>query len=99
MPSTAHVSTPASFTLLPTFELDPTPLPSPRPGVPLSDGDVSAAEALVAAMRDWDGADLATYRDSVLAEVAALGVRTPTGFLAAELAALATLGIGPDQHP
>ena len=54
--------------------------------------DLRAAEALVAAMTDWDAADLAAYRSSVLDELARLRGRPPRGFLAVELAALATVG-------
>ncbi len=58
----------------------------------LPDPDLPAAEALVAAMADWDAADLAAYRSSVLDELAKLRGRPPRGFLAVELAALSAVG-------
>ncbi len=58
----------------------------------LAERDLPAAEALVAAMADWDAADLAAYRSSVLEELAKLRGRPPHGFLAAELAALSAIG-------
>jgi hypothetical protein len=61
---------------------------------PLADGDSRAAEALVAAMVGWEAAELAAYREAVLAEVAALGNRPPHGFLAAEIAALSAVDAG-----
>jgi hypothetical protein len=54
----------------------------------LAADDLSAAEALVAAMRGWDATELAEYRTAVLAELAALGDRPVAGFLAVELTAL-----------
>ena len=54
--------------------------------------DLSAVEALAAAMADWDTADLVAYRSSVLDELAKLGGRQPRGFLAVELAALSAVG-------
>ena len=58
----------------------------------LSDPDQGAVEALAAAMADWDAADLADYRASVLDELAKLRGRSPHGFLAVELAALSAVG-------
>ncbi len=58
----------------------------------LAERDLPVAEALVAAMADWDAADLAAYRSSVLDELAKLRGRPPRGFLAAELAALSAVG-------
>ncbi len=57
--------------------------------------DLYAAEALVAAMADWDAADLAAYRSSVIAELAKLHGRSPRGFLAVEIAALTAVGAAP----
>lgn len=57
----------------------------------LSERDASAAEALTTAMLGWNDTEIAAYRESVLAEIATLGDRSPTGFLAAELIALAAL--------
>ena len=53
--------------------------------------DLPAAEALAAAMCGWDAAHLATYRDAVLEEVAALKGRPVRGFLAVEMAALSAV--------
>lgn len=50
--------------------------------------DLPAAEALIAAMRGWEAAELAEYRTAVLTELAALGDRPVSGFLAVEIAAL-----------
>ena len=63
-------------------------------GKGLPDADVPAAEALVAAMAGWHAADLAAYRESVLAEARRFG-RPPRGFLAVELAALARVEAPP----
>ena len=53
--------------------------------------DLRAAEALAAAMADWDAADLAAYRSSVLDELTLSRGRPPRGFLAVELAALSVV--------
>jgi len=86
-------------TILPTLPLGESSAPgaSPAPTRPpialdaLPDGDVRAAEALATAMAGWDAAEVAAYRESVLAEVAALGDRPLRGFLAAEVAALTAI--------
>jgi hypothetical protein len=53
--------------------------------------DDAAVEALSATMRTWRPDQIADYEASVLDEVAALGGRPVSGFLAVELAALATV--------
>ncbi|HEU5434494.1 MAG TPA: hypothetical protein VFU81_22670 [Thermomicrobiales bacterium] len=53
--------------------------------------DDAAVEALSATMRTWRADQIADYEASVLDEVAALGGRPVSGFLAVELAALATV--------
>ncbi len=53
--------------------------------------DDAAVEALCATMRTWRPDQIADYQDAVLDEVAALGGRPVSGFLAVELAALATV--------
>jgi len=65
-----------------------------RPPTSLSVDDRGAAEALVATMARWEEAELADYRASVLADLAALGDRPVRGFLAAEIAALTALDPG-----
>jgi hypothetical protein len=53
--------------------------------------DDAAVDALCAAMRTWQPDQIADYEAAVLDEVAALGGRPVSGFLAVELAALATV--------
>ena len=59
---------------------------------PLPPSDSRAAAALAEAMAGWTSEDLAVYRAAVEAELAALGDRSATGFLAVEAAALAASG-------
>ncbi len=56
--------------------------------------DIPAADALAAAMRSWAAEEIAEYRAAVLDELANLGDQPPTGFLAAELAALLSFEAG-----
>ena len=53
--------------------------------------DDAAVEALSATMRTWRPDQIADYQDAVLDEVAALGGRPVSGFLAVEVAALAAV--------
>jgi hypothetical protein len=53
--------------------------------------DDAAVDALSATMRTWRPDQIADYEAAVLDEVAALGGRPVSGFLAVDLAALATV--------
>lgn len=56
--------------------------------------DRPAAEALAAAMASWNASELDAYRGAVIDELSTTGGARVRGFLAVELAALASLADG-----